>query len=912
MTWRSRLRPIGRLGRTLQRAGAGTRSSQLLEPLEARRLLSGTLQVQGLFQSPEGDYTLALDADGEAVTSWRIDWGDGSESLAAAGATQAVHNYDGPASYTLRAWATVGAVERPAEVVGGQGGTGSFGLDPTFGVNGAGTVVRDDPFNVTDVAVQDDGKVLVAYTSGASLRVTRYDAAGALDLEFGNGGTAVIGSPAVQWQTNRASVAFRGGFIAVAGTTVNATVNDADFGVALLDAGGQPVKSFGETGVLTGQDFGGVDVARTVAIQPDGKVVVAGSTTALGGSNFLVARYTTAGTLDPAVDADNSGFGQAPADPNGWAIVDLGSADVATDVTVGPDGSIVAAGTSAGRFVVARFGAAGDITGRFRAGSGVYGQRAAVAVQPDGGIVVATERTTDTAPDVSLWRFLPAASGPQLVPDVTFGSAGSGEVTSGDASRADSAFDVEIQADGKIVVGGSATTDVPAHRILALTRFNVDGTPDASFGDDGARVLTDFGRDPDNNGLIETEAVGFGLTGDGKILAAGTHVTPANAGTLSRVILARYAASGGAPTELLLTVDNAAPAGLVTSGTVVPGHATEFTFSAQDASAVDQESFFDFEVDWGDGTSEFVLSPSPLVLTHAYAATPAQPLRVLVRDKDGGEGQASLAVVVNNAAAVVTDPFTGGQILVVGAADGAGGAGAANTFHVRSHSGGGVEVTLDGVTTVATGVEKVIVYGNGGGDNIQVTGALNVAVELYGGAGNDKLKGGDVNDVVAGGDGDDTLVGRGGRDFLVGGLGSDKIVGDADDDILIGGVYDAAADRLAVALVMAEWGRTDVDYFTRVDHLRGGGVPEARLNGFVFLAVAETDVHIDFNGNGQVDGGELIVFPPTVFDDLATDTLTGDSGLDWYFANRDGAEQDRITDLTDPQFADDLLFILAV
>ncbi len=82
-------------------------------------------------------------------------------------------------------------------------------------------------------------------------------------------------------------------------------------------------------------------------------------------------------------------------------------------------------------------------------------------------------------------------------------------------------------------------------------------------------------------------------------------------------------------------------------------------------------------------------------------------------------------------------------------------------------------------------VDKVIVYGLDGNDDIKVHKNIGVMAWLFGGNGNDKIRGGDEDDMLVGGDGDDKLDGKRGRDVLIGGLGADKLRGDHGEDILI-------------------------------------------------------------------------------------------------------------------------------
>jgi Ca2+-binding RTX toxin-like protein len=171
----------------------------------------------------------------------------------------------------------------------------------------------------------------------------------------------------------------------------------------------------------------------------------------------------------------------------------------------------------------------------------------------------------------------------------------------------------------------------------------------------------------------------------------------------------------------------------------------------------------------------------------------------------------------------------------------------------------------------------VIVYAQAGDDDVTVAGNVGLTAWLYGGTGNDRLKGGAGNDVLLGGDGDDLLVGGAGRDFLFGGTGADRIVGNADDDVLVGGFTAYDDDRAALAALLAVW----------VDPAR---TYEQRLAALQDPA--------------QRDGIHL--GPTTVGNDVAADVLTGSSGLDWFWFDPD---HDRVTDLHDEAFRDDLVFV---
>ena len=142
------------------------------------------------------------------------------------------------------------------------------------------------------VAVQGDGKIIVTgyFSNGSNddLALARYTTAGALDPGFGTGGKVItaFGSGTDQGY----SVAVQGdGKIIVAGYTANGS--NTDFALVRYTAAGALDPSFGTGGKVT-TDFGsGNDYGRSVAVQSDGKIIVAGE--AWNGSNtdFALVRY---------------------------------------------------------------------------------------------------------------------------------------------------------------------------------------------------------------------------------------------------------------------------------------------------------------------------------------------------------------------------------------------------------------------------------------------------------------------------------------------------------------------------------------------------------------------------------------------------------------------------------------------
>src|SRR5262249_54933170 len=228
------------------------------------------------------------------------------------------------------------------------------------------------------------------------------------------------------------------------------------------------------------------DVFNGVAVQADGKVIAVGT----DGSDFVVARYNTDGSLDTSFDAD------------GVRTLDVGgAADKATAVAVQSDGKIVVVGSDGADAVVARLDADGSTDTSFSADGrqtidlgGTADTANAVAIQPNGRIVIAGTNGTDFA----LAR-LNRADGSL---DTTFNKTGTKLIDFG--GDADVANAVAVQADGKIVVAGTTGVD------FALARVNEDGSIDTDFDGNGLAVL-------DAGGGADTIR-GLALQADGKIV----------------------------------------------------------------------------------------------------------------------------------------------------------------------------------------------------------------------------------------------------------------------------------------------------------------------------------------------------------------------------------------------------------
>jgi uncharacterized delta-60 repeat protein len=351
------------------------------------------------------------------------------------------------------------------------------------------------------VVVQPDGKILVAgsssTTSVSDIAVARYHPNGSLDTSFDGDGKQTIDFGGAEWATSMVLQA--DGKIVLAGHT-SASANGGDFAVARLNPNGSLDTTFSGDGKQT-IDIGSYDQANGIAIQPDGKMVLAGYFFISGTtSEAAVARLNANGTLDTTFSGD------------GKQQVNFGGDDRATAVALQADGKVLLAGfafvNNESDFVVARLNANGTPDTTF-SGDGLQtvawsanDLAWAVAVQSDGKILAAGVSAVGNNRDFAVARL--TASGAL---DPTFSGDGKQQVDFGtfDGVRA-----LAVQPDGRIVLAGYA--DAGNAYDFGVARLNANGTPDTSFSGDG-KIQVNFGDDD--------EAFGVALAADGDIVLAG-------------------------------------------------------------------------------------------------------------------------------------------------------------------------------------------------------------------------------------------------------------------------------------------------------------------------------------------------------------------------------------------------------
>jgi uncharacterized delta-60 repeat protein len=401
------------------------------------------------------------------------------------------------------------------------GSTGT--LDAGFGTDGiAVTDLGAGYDSAIAVAVADDGGIVVAANrydgSDNRLVLLRYAADGRLDAGFGANGVVATDfqqSGGAAWDL----AVQADGKILVAGDYFNG--RDYDFALARYNADGSPDAGFGTGGLAITALGSSDDSAAALAVQADGGIVVVGQSYWLDNDNFAVVRYLPDGSLDPRFSGD------------GRVVTDFrGAGDGATAMAVQPDGKLLVAGRSYNGanddFALARYNADGSLDTLFGSGGGLTTDiqknddiAFAVALQSDGKIVVAGRSSGGQTAACALARYNADGS-----LDTGFGSRGLA-VT----SLVDSARRLVIRADGKIVAAGSANGD------FALVRFTADGKLDTGFGKNGL-VTTEIGMHDD---LIADLA----LQADGRLVAAGQSYTGLN----DDIVLVRYGWETALPSQ---------------------------------------------------------------------------------------------------------------------------------------------------------------------------------------------------------------------------------------------------------------------------------------------------------------------------------------------------------------------------
>ena len=819
-------------------------------------------------------------------------------------------------------------------------------LDPSFGVDGIAAFhtsqLSHDLGN--DVLLQPDGKIVVAgnaeaFASNPWPMLARQNTDGSLDNSFASDGIAIVTVP------NSSSGGFSkvlrqpdGKFVAVGTTWVD---SHPHFLLTRLLEDGTLDSTFGDGGIVV-DSAPGFD-AYGAALQPDGKIVVAGAM-------FRVQRYNTDGTLDTTFSDD------------GTTTVDLGPTDPnARAVVIQSDGKIVVCGSSSSSsgnfsFVVVRFNTDGTFDATFDQDGIVRTAPPNTAFQSANDIVQLADGKLLAAGTVGLGANF--TNTPTLLRYNTDGSLdttfdGDGYVISYLGNYA-GLEGVAVQPDGKIVAVGSGVVGGPIGWQSIVLRYNADGTLDDTFGPADQTVMpgvvwTDMASPSDNDGFASVA-----LAPDGKIVAAGT----AGGGTVRAIGVARYfgdnffafADQYGTDEDIPLHVD--AP-GVLANDTIIngnpqavlaqaPAHAAQFQLNADGsfdytpaANFHGTDSFTYLLVEGFETSREATVTLTigevndpPGSMADAYHV----PLGDLFVSAAGG-------VLANDSdpegdplTAVLVTPPTVGQLTLN--ADGSfvfsgfptdfvG----STTFTYKANDGVNdgppTVVTLTRHVGVAGGILKVI--GTSGSDSVRVQpaepGGMRVILSSPGLVFSEWVP---RRSLIIGvdvrlGDGDDrveviaglrpvTVVGGAGNDMIKTGLGADTVYG--DDESGLGSGSD---------IIDAGGGRNTVSGGAGDNVIRTGGGADTITTGDGRQDIssgAGNDIVVVGTGGSFIDAGagndRVTVGGGTnmVFGGSGNDVLIGGAGIDYLFG--EGGNDLIVGGLGDDQldggFGNDILF----
>ncbi len=352
--------------------------------------------------------------------------------------------------------------------------------------------------------------IVILFLSGISYRI--FAQAGTLDPTFSGDGIVTYNFGGID--VAQAMAVDDDGNIFVAGYGVPGASPYKDFAVAKFTSAGDLDPVFGGDGVVT-TDFGAGydDFAYAIAIQPDGKILVAGSTYDGEGNKMCIVRYRGDGSLDGV-------FGDA-----GKLIIDFGGPDDAVRaISVLEDDNIIAGGyrmeevtaTMYKRnFAAVKCNGIGildngfDFDGKVATpfSSDRHATAFAMGIQTDGKIVLAGYSYVGITANyqIALTRYNGDGS-----LDLTFDSDGMVLVSTGFALG--EAFALQIQSDNKIVVAGEQYIGFDTD--FMMMRFNEDGTLDNTFGTAGLYHSTYGGTEPEALNALT-------ILWDGRLVAAG-------------------------------------------------------------------------------------------------------------------------------------------------------------------------------------------------------------------------------------------------------------------------------------------------------------------------------------------------------------------------------------------------------
>jgi uncharacterized delta-60 repeat protein len=397
--------------------------------------------------------------------------------------------------------------------------SGGGRLDDTFGTGGK-TSIGVFGGEESAMALQADGKIVMVGGSFLDFVLARFNADGTPDTAFGQSGrvSTDIASGALDERARAVAIQPDGKIVVAGESRQSGPPNRLVVALVRYNVDGSLDTTFGMGGIV--RDIALVGRAFALVIQADGKIVISGDQpvgTGTGTEDFLLVRYNPDGSPDAT-------FGT-----NGVVTADMGVIALARNLVLQPDGKIVASGDPVGATVaataVARFNADGTLDSTFGtggkvsvvAGNAFVGQ--GLALQSDGKLVLVG--TFGGGPDA---RFAVARLNADGSMDASFGT--SGLVTTELTGLGDTAHAVALDANGRILVSGETNAVNPN---FFLVRYSTDGSVDTTFATSGRVEIDFFG--------FGDVAENIAIQPDGKVVLGGVvKPTGADGYGLARIV----------------------------------------------------------------------------------------------------------------------------------------------------------------------------------------------------------------------------------------------------------------------------------------------------------------------------------------------------------------------------------------
>jgi uncharacterized delta-60 repeat protein len=513
-------------------------------------------------------------------------------------------------------------------------------LDTTFDGDGVVTTDFGNSDTAFSVAIQSDGKIVVAGFSfngrNGDFALARYNSDGGVDYSFGSGGKVATDFSGDYDGAFSVAIQRDGKIVVAGGSDHNGSIRLHDFALARYDSNGILDPTFGSGGKVT-TDFGGNDEgAKSVAIQSDGKIVVAGHSGNVGSNNyFALTRYESNGSLDTTFDGD------------GKVTTDFGSGfDRAYGVAIQSDGKIVVAGFSADSinedFALARFNVS-------EAPTDITLSLTSIAENSPANTTVGTLSTIDPDSGDTFTYTLVAGTG----------DTDNGAFNISDSNlRATSSFDFETKSSYTIRIRSTDQLGQFTEKTFTITVIDINESPtnislSSSTIAENAAANTPVGTistaDPDaGNSFTYTLVAGSGDADNAAFNIAGSILRATNTFNFetksSYTVRVRTTDQGGLFTEKMFTITvtnvHEPPMDIALSSTSIPenvgANAVVGTLSTTDP---DGGNTFAYSLVSGTGSTDngaFNISGSTLRATSSLDFETKNSYTVRIRSTDQG------------------------------------------------------------------------------------------------------------------------------------------------------------------------------------------------------------------------------------------------------------------------------------